>query len=312
MRSLAILIALAVSLPVPALADWVIEAATSAADGSASVWTTIDAAESPQSGLGTDMPGRLLVGCARAAPPAPPPGRLGLRLAWRPAVPLGGARVPVRYRLDGGRSAEEAWLASDEGDSVARAGDAHLDLVAALGTAAELRIEVVTPRDGALAWRIDLTAARPALIQVLAHCVGAPLGEDLTVAALAGRFREAAEARARALRAEQARIREAAAARERAVAAYADQVRRAVTAYWVPPEDPPDGAVRVSLTVARGGRVLAAGLEEASDDAAFDWSVVSALDKVRETGLPPLPPEVEGERLEIEVVLEPPTPRRAR
>lgn len=307
MRSLVIVIALSVALPAPALAAWVLER-VDLPDGSTTLWATIDAAESPQTDLGTSMPGRLRLGCQRGADP---PGAFGIRLGWRPAASVG-RQATVRYRVDDGPAIEEVWMASDGGDEVTRTGADHVDLVAALAGGETIRLEVTGDGADALAWRVDLAAARPALVQVLAHCAGVPFDEDLSVTTLVGRWREAADARARALRAAQARIRESAAARERAVAAYADLVRRAVTAYWVPPERPRNRAVRVSLTVARDGRVLAAGLQETSDDAAFDWSAVSALDKAREAGLPPLPPEVEGERLDLEIVLGPPARGRAR
>ncbi|HEX7125301.1 MAG TPA: TonB C-terminal domain-containing protein [Thermodesulfobacteriota bacterium] len=307
MRNLAILLVLAALLPGPAHAAWLLERAD-LPDGTASLWATVDAAESPRTALGTSMPGRLRLGCQRGDDP---PGAFGVRLGWRPAAPVG-QHPTVRYRVDDGPAVEEVWTASEGGDEAVRTGGDHLDLVAALARGRTVDLEVAVAGTAALAWRIDVAAARPALMRVLAYCAGVPFDETLTVDALVGHWREAAEVRARALREARARIREAAAARERALETYAETVRRAVTAYWVPPERRTRRAARVSLTVARSGRVLAAGLAELSGDGAFDWSIVSALDKALEAGLPPLPPEVEGERLEMEVVLRLPAPGRRR
>ncbi|HEY8369018.1 MAG TPA: TonB C-terminal domain-containing protein [Thermodesulfobacteriota bacterium] len=307
MRNLAILLVLAALLPAKARAAWLLERAD-LPDGATSLWASVDAAESPRTALGTSMPGRLRVGCERGDDP---PGAFGVRFGWRPAAPLG-PHATVRYRVDDGPAIEEVWSASERGDEAVRAGGDHLDLVAALAAGRTVAIEVTLPGAEPLAWRIDVAATRPALMRVLAYCAGVPFDEALSVEALVGRWREAAEVRARALGEARARIREAAAARERALEAYAETVRRAVTAYWIPPERRSRGTARVSLTVARSGRVLSAGLAELTGDGAFDWSIVSALDKAREAGLPPLPPDVEGEQLEMEVVLDLPAKGRSR
>ncbi len=314
----AVLLTLALGAAPAAHAAWMVETSTSPVDGTTSLWTTIDATEPPQSPFGTDMPGRLLVGCARPAPPAAPPGRLGVRLTWRPGLAFGLDAVPVRYRIDDGPPAREAWVGSDAGDGVARDGEDHLDLVAALAAGRTLFIEVEAPTVGPLGWRVDLARPRPAIVQVLAYCAGVPPREDLPVEALVRQWREtermaaerearAREARLREVRDAQARIRDAAAAAERAAAAYVEHARRTIAGYWVVPESARGRptAVRVALTVDRAGHVLDATVETVSDDAALDWSVVNAVDKAREAGLPPLPAEYERARLDLVVTLDP-------
>lgn len=295
----AIVFILAVLLPGVARAAWVVERAV-LPDGSTSVWTSVDAVDSPRTAFGTEVPGRLLVGCLRDAEP---PGAFGVRLAWRPAVALPDGAVAVRYRIDDAAAAGERWIPMDGGGEVARGGEDHLDLVAALASGATLRIEVAPDETEVLAWRVELTSARPALVRVLAHCAGAAPGGG-TVESLAAQIVRGRAERAERLREAQARIREAAETRDRAVAAYAEEARRTIAGYWVPPDASSTTEVRVALVVSRAGRVVSARLETPTDDAALDWSVVNALDKAQEAGLPPLPGEYDGERLEVVVTLE--------
>lgn len=89
--------------------------------------------------------------------------------------------------------------------------------------------------------------------------------------------------------------------------AYYDNAHRTIQALWIVPEwvRRRDVEVRVSLTVGRDGRILKTAIESRSGDSGLDQSVQNALEKARQAGLPPLPPEYKQDQLEFGLIFNP-------
>lgn len=88
---------------------------------------------------------------------------------------------------------------------------------------------------------------------------------------------------------------------------YYDRVYRQIHSGWIVPERVRhlSKEVRVSLRVARAGRVLATTFETRSGDGDLDASVERAIERAREQGLPPLPAEYVEDTLEFGLIFNP-------
>ncbi len=89
--------------------------------------------------------------------------------------------------------------------------------------------------------------------------------------------------------------------------AYYDNAHRVISAFWIVPEwvRRRDVEVRVTLTVGRDGKILETAIEKRSGDAALDQSVQNALEKARQAGLPPLPPDYQQSQFEFGLIFNP-------
>ncbi len=90
---------------------------------------------------------------------------------------------------------------------------------------------------------------------------------------------------------------------------YYDAVSKDIRDQWIVPEwvRRRNVEILVSVRIGRDGRILSTTIEKRSGDPALDDSVVKALEKAKQRGLPPLPDGYTNSELEFGLIFNPST-----
>lgn len=331
MRTLTVAVGLCLPLIVAcqAHAAWDVSEDTDPMDNTWRVAATTSAVDSPRTVLGSRVRASLIVRCWQGRP-----NELDVFVAWQGIFTLDRS-IPIRYRFDDGPVLSVSWSRAKSGDAAFYPGDAEstLDFALQLVKARAFHFELQPSYDDRKYMRFDLSGSTAAIGKVIAKCLDAAPSDSSDPASLVKKWRGEGEAEQRKeaerqrleaerqqrlakLEEERVRIREEAAQAAARAALEAHKVKfqsyynnahRTISGFWIVPEwlRRRDVEVRVSVVAGRDGRILSTAIEKRSGFADLDESVVRALEKARQAGLPPLPPEYTEDQLEFGLIFNP-------